>query len=427
MRKFERIIILGAGTSSRLWPLRKKMFLPFVGRSFLEHLLTSLTPYSGSFILIANQETKKNMEEIVKKLSKKLNIATEIVVQRSDIPGLGGAVASLGAGVSGEAVVVNSGDYFQASHLEVLRNTSEVKNPDHILSVIEVTKYYPGGYLEIKGEQLVGIQEKPGSGHEPSNKVKLVVDYIADIEEFTKLITELKVPDRDLYEVAINEYIKRGKKVEYTVYKGPFFPLKYPWHVLPAMAHFLKSVKDYRDKSAKISDTAIIEGDVYIGPRVTIGDYSKIVGPAYIGEGSVIGDYSLVRESQIGEKTVVGGYCEVARSYVGDHVMLHRNYVGDSILADHVMMGSGGVTANFRFDAENVSSQVGKEKLSTDMKKLGAVVGAHSKIGVNVTILPGIKIGAGSFVSPGETVWEDVPDNSYFKENKIVENKKNKS
>ena len=143
---------------------------------------------------------------------------------------------------------------------------------------------------------------------------------------------------------------------------------------------------------------------------MVIGDFVKISGPVFIGDNSIIGDYSLIRESQIGEDCLIGSYSEIARSSIGNKVFLHRNYVGDSVLADKAMMGAQAVTANLRFDGETVKE--------TNLSKLGAVIGEESKIGVNATLTPGVKIGKKTWINSGEVVNQDVKDKVYFSDGK---------
>ena len=56
------------------------------------------------------------------------------------------------------------------------------------------------------------------------------------------------------------------------------------------------------------------------------------------------------------------------------------------------MFGAQAVTGNLKFDGEKVVSEVNDERVDTNMNKLGAIVGSLSKIGVNATIFPGVKI-----------------------------------
>ncbi|MGB9707169.1 MAG: DapH/DapD/GlmU-related protein, partial [Microgenomates group bacterium] len=59
----------------------------------------------------------------------------------------------------------------------------------------------------------------------------------------------------------------------------------------------------------------------------------------------------------------------------------------------------------------------------TQRQKLGAIIGENCRIGVNATLLPGIKIGKSTFIGPGEVIRDDVSDNKFFYKNKIYKNK----
>jgi len=82
------------------------------------------------------------------------------------------------------------------------------------------------------------------------------------------------------------------------------------------------------------------------------------------------------------------------------------------------------VTANYRFDEEEVSSMVNHKKVNTHLKKFGSIIGKDSKIGINASIFPGVKIGVNTFVSPGSAVREDIGDDCFvdgsIKKNNIV-------
>ena len=110
----------------------------------------------------------------------------------------------------------------------------------------------------------------------------------------------------------------------------------------------------------------------------------------------------------VGDKSVVGGYSEVTRSYLAENVWLHRNYAGDSIIGNNVLIGAGAVTANMRLDKKNVKSMVSGKLLDTNLAKFGCVIGDNCVVGVNCSIMPGVKIASGSKVMPGQVVRRDI-------------------
>ncbi|MGC8961093.1 MAG: bifunctional sugar-1-phosphate nucleotidylyltransferase/acetyltransferase, partial [Candidatus Bathyarchaeia archaeon] len=69
----------------------------------------------------------------------------------------------------------------------------------------------------------------------------------------------------------------------------------------------------------------------------------------------------------------------------------------------------GTMVANLRFDEAYVKSTVKEERISTGERKFGAVMGDNVRTGINVSLMPGIKIGCGSWIGPGAVVSKDVP------------------
>jgi bifunctional UDP-N-acetylglucosamine pyrophosphorylase/glucosamine-1-phosphate N-acetyltransferase len=147
-----------------------------------------------------------------------------------------------------------------------------------------------------------------------------------------------------------------------------------------------------------------------LAPDVRLFPGSHIVGPALVGPGCVVGHNALVRGSILAAGSVVGFGCEIARSYLGEGVELHHNYVGDSVFDRDSSMGYGATTANYRIDGRTVPSVVAAERLDTGREKLGLILGAGTKIGVNTSTMPGVKIGAGAMIGPNLTITRDVPD-----------------
>jgi bifunctional UDP-N-acetylglucosamine pyrophosphorylase/glucosamine-1-phosphate N-acetyltransferase len=47
--------------------------------------------------------------------------------------------------------------------------------------------------------------------------------------------------------------------------------------------------------------------------------------------------------------------------------------------------------------------------IDSGRKKLGAVIGDDVSTGINVNLMPGVKIGAGAQIGPGVTLYRDLP------------------
>lgn len=413
MRKIKNGLILAGGDSSRFWPLQEKSFFSFLGKPLVLYQIEELTRYCDKVTIIANKKNAISIDRLIE--NSDFQSKTQVIVQNENLEGQAGAVLSAKNHLKGEVVIINANDLIDYSLFAKI--TAFPLSANKIILVgKKISEYFPGGYFKFNDQKkVISIIEKPDKEKLPSSITKLVVDYFSDFDLLINSLEKTKTEDDDHYERAINSLISDNLDCIVLPYDGYWQSIKYPWHVLMMMKNFLSGIKQNQiSKTAVISKNAVIISPVFIGDNVRIGDFSKIVGPVYIGDNTVVGDYAMIRESEINEDCLIGSFTEVARSYIGNKVFLHRNYVGDSILSDKVTIGAQGVTANLRFDGENVSSIVDEEKINTNSVKLGAIIGRETKIGVNTTIIPGIKIGKNCLISPGEVVRCDLEDNTFL-------------
>lgn len=412
MKKIKNILLLAGGDSTRFWPLVNKVFFGFLNKPLILFQIEELSKYCELVTVIVNKTNAATLKRLIDNASIK---SIQIIIQKEDYQGMAGAVWSAKKYINGEALIVNSSDLIDYSIISELTSLVGLKNK-LILTGKKINEYFPGGYLRFNEDnKIIEIIEKPGKDRLPSQIVKLVFDYFSDINILLNIFPEINTKSDDLYELAVNKLLNDDLKRSLINYESYLYSLKYPWHVLTVMKFFLLKIKENKiSSSAVVSKKALISGPVIIGNNVKIGDFCKIVGPTFIGDNTVVGDYSLIRESQIGEDCLIGSYTEVARSNIANNVFLHRNYIGDSVLDDDVMFGAQAVTGNLKFDGEKVYSTVNEEKVDTNLNKLGSIIGKFSKIGVNSTIFPGIKIGEKCWIGPGEKVKYDLEDKTYL-------------
>jgi NDP-sugar pyrophosphorylase family protein len=403
------VIVLAGGVSSRFWPLRDKLLLPFGPRSLLERHLQCLSRLGcDRMVIVARPDNADDVRTMAATIPGQIRVA----VQR-EAQGMADAVLcarpDLEAFGEGAVYVTQAHDVVeQKLHADVLARWSR-GGVAGLIGAVHVKEYFPGGYLTMDGDRVTSVIEKPGEGNEPSDLVNLVAhvhgSWLA-LEQTLSYESAHGAGD-DAYERALTS-LTQTSHYEAHVYEGRWEGLKYPWHVLD-VADMLLDLWT-RGVEAPGAGYEQRQDGVFIAPDVRVFPGAHIVGPALVGPGCVIGHNALVRGSILGPRSVVGFGCELARSFLVGDVELHHNYVGDSVLDHGTSMGYGATTANYRIDGRTVPSMVGETRLDTGREKLGLMLGARSKIGVNTSTMPGVKIGADALIGPGIRITRDVPD-----------------
>ncbi len=400
-----KVVYLAGGVGKRMSPLTKEKFLyRFLGKELiLHHIDMARAAGLNDFVIVGNREN-------VPKLAKVLGDTVDYAIQESPI-GMHDAVLSAEKFLRGqdEILIVNPNDVVAPEAYSMIAGSEGSS-----LLGYHVSEYFPGGYLVVEDGHVHGMVEKPGEGNEPSKLVNIVVHKHGFVDLFLDRLAETSSERDDIYEVALDGMFKDGYPYKAVDYDGPWSPIKYPWHILNVMEHFLGTAQRVVPESTTIAQGAQIIGDVMLGEGVRIFENAVIKGPAYIGDGSIIGNNAMVLNSHIGKKCVVGFGTEIKHSYIEDECWFHHNYVGDSIISSGCSMGYGGVTANFRLDEANVSVSVTGDKVDTGTDKLGVIMAPDVKVGVNACIMPGVRLGEGSRVGPGAIQYYDMDDKGSF-------------
>jgi bifunctional UDP-N-acetylglucosamine pyrophosphorylase/glucosamine-1-phosphate N-acetyltransferase len=311
-------------------------------------------------------------------------------------------------------LIVNPNDVFHASAYSVLLDAFKKGKSSSYMLGYEVKQYFPGGYLAVNGQgELTRIVEKPEPGTEPSNLVNILLHLHTDTGRLFEYLGKVKTKRDDVYECAMDDMVKDGHKIGVVPYDGFWAPIKYPWHIFDIVNSFLGAGERQIAPSASISDQAVVAGKVIIGENVRILENAVVRGPVYIGPNTVIGNNALVRDNtHIGADCVVGFSTEIKGSYIGDGCWFHSSYIGDSIIGNNCSFGAGSITANFRFDENEIAVRHNEKPVGTGRDHFGAVIGDNCKTGINSGILPGRRVGPNSIVGSHVCLDTDLEPNT---------------
>lgn len=201
--------------------------------------------------------------------------------------------------------------------------------------------------------------------------------------------------------------------LEETIAKDIFDGVTYPWEVLPKIGEFIVELgrtlpeEEYEKrgenvwiaKSAKVFDSAYINGPAIIGKEAEVRQCAFIRGNAIVGEGAVVGNSTELKNVILFNKVQVP----------------HYNYVGDSILGYKAHMGAGSITSNVKSDKKLVVVKTPEGNIETGMKKFGAMLGDEVEVGCGTVLNPGSVVGGHTNIYPLSSVRGYVPAGSIYK------------
>jgi len=416
-----KAVILAAGKGVRLEPLtltRPKHLIPVGGKPLLEWLVKGLKSSGIEEALIVTYYMGEKIREYFGNGSK-FGLDLSYITQK-DILGTADAISMAEGYVEDDDFLAIYGDLLVSE--ETIRKTiSTAKTSGNaVMATVPVDKPSLYGVVEIKEDRIVRVVEKPQPEKEPSNLANAGI-YVLPPDIF-RYIRKTGLSLRGEYEVteSLQKFIDEGNILKPALISGDdWLDIGYPWNLLDANERLLKhlegSIKGAVEEGVQLIGPVRIEE----GARIRSGSY--IEGPVLIGRNCDIGPNCYLRPStSIGEEVRIGNACEVKNSIIMDRThVAHLSYVGDSVIGTDCNFGAGTITANIRFDKKNIRMNIKSERLDSGKRKLGTFMGDNAQTGINVSLMPGVKVGPGSWIAPGLSVYEDVPPETFLSADRV--------
>jgi len=156
---------------------------------------------------------------------------------------------------------------------------------------------------------------------------------------------------------------------------------------------------------------------IFIAKGTVLEPGCYIKGPCWIGENSVVRHGAYIRGLCLtGKRCVIGHDTEIKNTILLDHAQApHFAYLGDSILGNRVNLGAGTKCANLKLSGKEISVLFEDQRVSTGMRKLGAIIGDDSQLGCNAVTNPGTLVGKSCFCYPCLNFGGFVPSGSILK------------
>ncbi|MCC6208772.1 MAG: bifunctional UDP-N-acetylglucosamine diphosphorylase/glucosamine-1-phosphate N-acetyltransferase GlmU [Gammaproteobacteria bacterium] len=163
-------------------------------------------------------------------------------------------------------------------------------------------------------------------------------------------------------------------------------------------------------RDVEIDVGVVLSGRIVLGDKVVIGPYC-VIRDAHIGSGTRIGAHCVIDGATVGPdcrigpfarlrpetdlagNVHIGNFVEIKKSEVGIGSKInHLSYVGDTSVGCDVNVGAGTITCNYD----------GANKYRTE-------IGDGAFIGSDTQLVAPVKIGAGATIGAGSTITRDAP------------------
>jgi bifunctional UDP-N-acetylglucosamine pyrophosphorylase/glucosamine-1-phosphate N-acetyltransferase len=410
-----KAVLLAAGEGQRLQPItstRPKHLIKVAGKPILQFCLDAVkTAGITETVIVTHYMSDKIKSYFGDGSSQGLKIS---YVEQKEILGTGNAASVAEPYVEGEFVLIYGDLLFAQDAVKQAVDLYNKSKPDAVMAVVPVDKPESYGIIEFsEGKKLKRIVEKPEAGKAPSNLANAGI-YVLSTQVFDKLRQISKSP-RGEWELtdALTMLAAEGKTVLVAeLAKDAWFDVGRPWDLLDANNWALKRMQP--QVLGTIEEGAHLIGSVHVAESARIRSGAYIEGPVFIDEEADVGPNCFIRAgTSIGKKTHVGNAVEIKNCLVMDGTKIgHLSYVGDSVIGENCNFGAGTITANLRFDDGKIKMTIKDQVVDTGRRKLGVVLGDNVKTGIKSLFMPGVKVGANTWVGANLMVTKDLPADS---------------
>ncbi len=424
-----KAVLLAAGAGERLMPItatRPKHLIKIGGKPILQFCLEAVRKAGITEAIIVTHY----MGEAIRSYfgdGEKLGLNLTYLEQK-EILGTGNAAEVAEPYVDGDFVLIYGDLLFGQDAVRQVLTQFKKRKTSAVMAAVPVDKPENYGIIEQNVEgKVLRLIEKPAAGKAPSNLANAGI-YVFSKDVFDK-IKQIKASIRGECELtdAVVMLAEEGKTVTVAeLSKDDWFDVGRPWDLLDANVWALKRMN--HKVLGTIEPGAHLIGPVTVAESARIRSGAYIEGPVFIDEEADVGPNCYIRSgTSLGKKVRVGNGCEIKNSILMDGTHAgHLSYVGDSILGEKCNLGAGTIIANLRFDDRRIKMIVKDKVVDSGRRKLGAVLGDNVKTGIKSMFMPGVKVGANTWVGANFMVENDLPANTIalLKQNTEIKQKK---
>lgn len=435
------VIVLAAGSGTRMRSDIPKVLHTLAGRSMLAHALHAVAKVNPTHLVVVVGKERERVTAHVHEIAGGLGRTITVAIQDEQL-GTGHAVSCGLSALPGDfagTVVVTAGDVplLDADTLEGLVDTHAAATA--AATVLTTTVTNPTGYgriLRTQDHEVIGIVEQ-ADATESQRAIREVNSgvYAFDAAALRSALSRLR-SDNAQQELYLTDAISivRGDgqivrahhvddsaqvsgvndRVQLAEVAAELNRRIIAGHqragvtvIDPGTTWIDVDVSIGRDTVVKPCTQLLGATDVgancVIGPDTTltdmeVGDGAEVIRThgqlAVIGAGATVGPFTYLRPgTELGADGKLGAFVEVKNSKIGTGTKVpHLTYVGDADIGEYSNIGASSVFVNY--DGEN---------------KNRTTIGSHVRTGSDTMFVAPVSVGDGAYTGAGTVVREDVP------------------
>ena len=156
-------------------------------------------------------------------------------------------------------------------------------------------------------------------------------------------------------------------------------------------------------------------GPVYLDEGAEVHPFSRIEGPCYVGKNSLLLGAKCREGNSIGPVCKVGG--EVEESIIhGYSNKYHDGFLGHAYVGEWVNLGAMTTNSDLKNDYSTVAVSLdGGKAIDTGSRKVGSLIGDHTKTSIGTLLNTGTNLGAMTLITAtGSLLPKFIPSFAWF-------------
>lgn len=429
-------IVLAAGLGRKVWPygeFRQKCTIPIANKPIIRRIVENLIEIGITRIIVVVGHYAQQVRGAIADIPN-----VEFVTQKQP-EGTVDAVLTALKLIKNEDFLVVYGDIVTVpNNLRYIVNEFIDKNAEIATLIQPLGDEDASNWIcaKTKNGCLISIEGHPRGG---SHRLCGIFAFKSSVRQYLirnpGIVTQVPVGGMPPPEAEIAQSLQLMIDDDINILavetEGFFVDVDKPWHVLEANRRYVDYLTTQVDEnhianSAKIANSAEINGHVVIGensvigPRVVVdgtlivGENSNITNGAIIKGNTIVGnqcrirDYCLVQNSSIGNRCIIGHGAEMS-GVLFDKVYLYHYCEMSGVFGCATDIGAATVCGTLRFDDRDTQIEVDGRYEIPNYGANETYMGDYCRTGVNAMIMPGRRIGSYSVVGPGVILYDDVP------------------